>query len=133
MLGTAKKPSTGLLERRELCACSLVDTVMMAQKTMQPLHIPPNSTVELPHFCTGDGTCVRVQKETCRVVYVVFHVGPTIHSGHYQAALCVPTVQDFGFSWSYQVCNDRRLPKAASLRDQRVLDNNCYLVGLLRE
>ena len=31
------------------------------------------------------------------------------------------------------ICNDRRLPRAASGRDQRILDNNCYLVGILRD
>ena len=41
-------------------------------KDTQPLPIPPGSTVDLQHFCTGDGTCVRYGRRDTRLHLLFF-------------------------------------------------------------
>ena len=100
-------------------------------KNQEPIHIPPGLRVSLPHFCDpGMGT--DVQSVDYRVGFVIFHVGATVQSGHYQAVLSVPDTHADPPTWTYHICDDRRPPRPANRRDLSLISRNSYLVGLLR-
>ena len=58
-------------------------------KDCSVLPIVPGERLRLPVFVSAEGT--HVSEETFCVIWVVFHLGETTSSGHYQAALSVPT------------------------------------------
>ena len=69
-------------------------------KNQEPIHIPPGLRVSLPHFCDpGMGT--EVQSVDYRVGFLIFHIGETVHSGHYQAVLSVPDALTDPPTWTY--------------------------------
>ena len=104
------------------------------QKNQCCIDIQPGASVGMPVFCASGDVGVDTRRIAYRVVFIVFHLGLTVHSGHYQTALCVPTARDSGESaWGFKICNDNRQPRAASPRDLRTLAANSYLIGLLRE
>ena len=104
------------------------------QKNQCCIDIQPGASVGMPVFCASGDVGVDTRRIAYRVVFIVFHLGLTVHSGHYQTALCVPTAGDSGESaWGFKICNDNRQPRAASPRDLRTLAANSYLIGLLRE
>ena len=97
------------------------------------LPIAPGERLRLPVFVSAEGT--RVSEETFCVIWVVFHLGETTSSGHYQAALSVPTTPTTPGEhavWDYYICNDGKTPRKARKTDHSVIDANAYLVGLLR-
>ena len=85
------------------------------QKNRVHIDVQPGASVSMPVFCADDSFGVDTRRIAYRVVFIVFHLGLTVHSGHYQTAVCVPTVGGHGGrSWSFQICNDNRLPRLAS-------------------
>ena len=100
-------------------------------KDMQPVYISPGLRVSLPHFCAPDSG-IDVLSVDYQVGFVIFHQGPTIHSGHFQVALSYPDTTKAPVEWKFYVCNDRRCPRPATSRDQKLMDKNSYLVGLVR-
>ena len=95
-------------------------------KNQQYLAVRPGTVVALPVFTEGGDACTRL--EPFRVIAVVFHLGPTVTSGHYQTLLGVPADND----WTLYVCDDNRKPRKATNKDLSLVDHNAYLVGLLR-
>ena len=94
------------------------------------LPIVPGERLRIPVFVSAEGTHVR--EETFCVIWVVFHLGETTSSGHYQAALSVPSAPSADTVWEYYICNDGKAPRKARKADQSIVDANVYLVGLLR-
>ena len=92
-------------------------------KDMQPVSIPPGLRVSLPHFCAPDSG-IDVLSVDYHVGFVIFHQGPTIHSGHFQVALSYPDTTKAPVEWKFYVCNDRRCPRPATSRDQKLIDKN---------
>ena len=94
------------------------------------LECRPGMLLRLPCFCEPQGTR-SVMREFC-VAFVIFHIGSRTDAGHYQAALSAPTtrcpqMQDPSMvSWTFQICNDRQLPRAATARDQELIHHNAY-------
>ena len=95
-------------------------------KNQQHLAVRPGAVVALPVFTEDGDACTRL--EPFRVIAVVFHLGPTVTSGHYQTLLGMPTAND----WTLYVCDDNRKPRKANTKDLALVDHNAYLVGLLR-
>jgi len=95
------------------------------RKNRQSLPITAGECISLPVFSEPQGTNVRW--ESFRVIWVIFHLGATVTSGHYQAALCLRT----GDNWVYKICNDARSPKDPSLKETQHIARDGYLVGLL--
>ena len=102
-------------------------------KDCSVLPIVPGERLRLPVFVSAEGT--HTSEETFCVIWVVFHVGETTRSGHYQAALSVPNASappSENTAWDYYVCNDGKTPRKARKTDHTVIAANAYLVGLLR-
>ncbi|CAE7352023.1 unnamed protein product [Symbiodinium sp. CCMP2592] len=85
--------------------------------------IRPGAQLRLPCF---DAAEVGTEVQTYRVGFVVFHLGETVRSGHYQVALSVPPTAPTSQDWSFQMCDDHRTPKPATKRDVRTLQTNAY-------
>ena len=92
-------------------------------KNQQRLAVRPGAVVALPVFTEDGDACTRL--EPFRVIAVVFHLGPTVTSGHYQTLLGMPTAND----WTLYVCDDNRKPRKANTKDLALVDHNAYLVG----
>ena len=89
--------------------------------------LPPGARVTLPIFESEGST--NVKEETFRLAWVVFHLGDTVTSGHYQTALSVPLAN----SWEYRICDGNRAPRKSRKEDRQVIDSNGYLIGLLHD
>ena len=100
-------------------------------KDMKPIAIPPGLRVSLPHF-NAPTESIEVASQDYRVGFVIYHQGPTILCGHYQAALSYPDTAQDPVTWQYMICNDKKAPRPASSRDLKLIERNSYLVGLLR-
>ena len=104
------------------------------RKNQCSIDIQPGASVCMPVFCASEDVGIDTRRIAYRVVFIVFHLGLTAHSGHYQTAICVPTAGERGeCTWGFQICNDNRLPRLASPRDLKTVATNSYLIGLLRE
>ncbi|CAE7234018.1 unnamed protein product [Symbiodinium sp. CCMP2456] len=95
------------------------------RKNRQSLPITAGERISLPVFSEPQGTDVRW--ESFRVIWVIFHLGATVTSGHYQAALCLQA----GGNWVYKICNDAKSPKDPNLKETQHIARDGYLVGLL--
>ena len=93
--------------------------------------IRPGQTVAVPVFSTPVST--ETVMISCRVAFIVYHLGATQYTGHYQVALVVPG-RCLGFSdgWKFMICNDSCKPRLATASDMRLIECNSYLVGLYR-
>ena len=101
-----------------------------SHKNMSRIAITPGSRVNLPHFQTP-AESTEVDSQAYHVAFVIVHLGEVIASGHYQAALSVPCLDNDPPTWSFWLCDDKRSPRPASPKDLRVA-HNAYLVGLIR-
>ncbi|CAE7793397.1 unnamed protein product [Symbiodinium sp. CCMP2592] len=99
-------------------------------KDSRHVHIAPGQSVALPIFQDSEGTTVVCQ--TFVIAFVVYHHGNTVHSGHYQTALCVPHLEGSGTQWKFIICNDNVHPREVNAGDIQDIARNAYLVGLLR-
>ena len=95
-------------------------------KCTATLRVRPGDRVAVPLF--SDSAGLDVQHETFAVVVLVYHLGETVCSGHYMSLLGVPQDEQWGFC----VCDDGRVPRQARPRDLTQVDQNAYLLGLLR-
>ena len=102
--------------------CRFVGT----DKNRQPLTIAAGECLRLPIFAEPQGTAVRW--ESFRVIWVIFHIGSMVDSGHYQTALSVQCPDNH--TWSFKICNDALAPKDPSHRDLQHVARDGYLVGL---
>ena len=50
-------------------------------------------------------------------MFVVFHLGPSLESGHYKAALSVSPSLLGTSQWKFYICDDNRTPYRASASD----------------
>ena len=95
------------------------------------IDIRPGQTVAVPVF--NAATSTETVMISCRIAFVVYHLGDTPYTGHYQVALVVPG-RCLGFSdgWKFVICNDSCKPRLATASDVRLIKCNSYLVGLYR-
>ena len=93
--------------------------------------IKPGQEVAVPVFSHPGSTTTAMIN--CRVAFVVYHLGATPHTGHYQTALSVPG-RCLGFSdgWKFMICNDSTKPRLASASDIHAIEHNGYPIGLYR-
>ena len=93
--------------------------------------IRPGQTVAVPVFSAPTST--ETVMVSCRVAFIVYHLGDTQYTGHYQVALVVPG-RCLGFSdgWKFLICNDSCKPRLATASDIRLIECNSYLIGLYR-
>ena len=101
-----------------------------AAKNMSPVHIRPGESIAVPVFEGPAG--VSVQHEAFQVAFQIFHVGPHVHTGHYQCALSVPQTHGSQTRWHMQICDDNHTPRRAKPSDLQTIAHNVYLVGLVR-
>ena len=102
--------------------CRFVGT----NKYRQPLTIAAGECLRLPIFAEPQGTAMRW--ESFWVIWVIFHIGSTVDSGHYQTAISVQCPDNH--TWSFKICNDALAPKDPSHRDLQHVARDGYLVGL---
>ena len=95
------------------------------------VEIKPGQEVAIPVFSNPGSTITAMIN--CRVAFVVYHLGTTQHTGHYQTALSVPSrCVGFTSGWKFMICNDSAKPRLASASDIQAIACNGYLVGLCR-
>ena len=108
-----------------------------AVKNREPVLIEPGRLVTLPVFRYDSWT--EVEQQQFRVICVIFHLGDSVSSGHYQTALsyCAQSVSlgtaaDVSCApWEYRICDDRRRPRRAKAADNQCINHNAYLIGLM--
>ena len=100
-------------------------------KNTAPLRIEPGESLILPLFAAASDT--ELIHQQFRVAYVIYHHGPTPHSGHYQVALSSVRGGSAVTAWHFYVCNDNCVPRLAKPADLRDIHHNGYLVGLVRD
>ena len=61
-----------------------------------------------------------------RLVSVIYHIGTTMHQGHYRAALSAGSFTRSG-SWQYAdyLTDDGHRPTLATSRDMKLIERNC--------
>ena len=101
-----------------------------AAKNLSPVFIRPGESIAVPVFEGPAG--VSVQHEAFQVVFQIFHVGPHVHTGHYQCALSVPQTHGSQTRWHVQICDDNKAPRRAKPSDLQTIAHNVYLVGIVR-
>ena len=127
------QPGGALVLQLKRYACSDGET----SKCTNLVCCRPGERIGLPVFLASTGLDMRA--DTYRIVSCVFHTGHSLHSGHYQAALCTSHVgkasspQTCTPSWSYRICDDNRKPRQSRTKEIQHIDSNVYLVGLLRD
>ena len=82
-------------------------------KNMSRIAIMPGSRVNLPHF-QAPAESTEVDSQAYHVAFVILHLGEVITSGHYQAALSVPCLDNDPPTWSFWLCDDKHSPRPAS-------------------
>ena len=98
-----------------------------AHKNQQLLRIRPGDQLAVPLF--AEPASLATRHETFQVVTVIYHIGHTVKSGHYQTLLGHPSEDG---SWGFLVCDDNRSPRVARKTDLNLVDRNAYLIGLVR-
>ena len=104
-------------------------------KNQIPITCRPGAVIGVPRFTASTG--LQVRRERFRVAFVIFHIGDRTDTGHYQAALSVPSPAavaahpEAPSAWIFQICQNRCKPKKAVARDQVLINHNGYLVGLI--
>ena len=107
-----------------------------ARKNMTRIACRPGELVRVPHFRGSQG--LEVAMLPYRVAFVIFHPGASTSSGHYQTALsrCCNAASHTGdgepAARAFYICNDRQRPRLAQVKDQNIIDQNAYVIGLLR-
>ena len=66
----------------------------------------PGDHITLPIF-EREGT-THASEDTFRLSWVIYHLGETTTSGHYQVALSVPNA--LTHTWELHICDDDRVP-----------------------
>ena len=99
-------------------------------KNLTPLHLQPGEVIVLPQFASQEG--LELQLLRFRVGYVIYHLGHTTDTGHYQVALCEKRGHAATAPWQFAICNDGCVPRRAAPSDLCNIAANCYLIGLIR-
>ena len=94
-------------------------------KSGVPVHIAAGELIWMPIW--DDGFDLRY--EQYQVTTAIFHLGATVHSGHYRAALSYST-RDGPLQWC--LTDDGILPARAREADLKILRENVYIIGLCR-
>ncbi|CAE7211775.1 SPBC119.03 [Symbiodinium necroappetens] len=100
-------------------------------KDTRTISVQPGQTVAVPFFDHEEGT-MQCSMQPFRVLFVIYHLGNTLTSGHYKAALSTPPSLTGTSQWKFLVCDDNRPPQRASATDLQEIQHNVYLVGLLK-
>ena len=100
-------------------------------KDTRAIHVLPGQSVAVPFFDHEEGT-IQCSMHPFRVLFVIYHLGNTLTSGHYKAALSTPPSLTGTSQWKFMVCDDNRNPQRASSKDLHEIQHNVYLVGLLK-
>ena len=61
--------------------------------------------------------------------FIILAIRLLVTSGHYLTLIGLPQSDQ---SWRYFVCDDNKCPRLARAADLRLVDNNAYLIGLVR-
>ena len=100
-------------------------------KDTRAINVLPGQTVAVPFFDHEEGT-IQCSMQPFRVLFVIYHLGNTLTSGHYKAALSTPPSLTGTSQWKFLVCDDNRPPQRASAKDLQEIQHDVYLVGLLK-
>ena len=101
-------------------------------KNQSPIHILPGQNFGMPVFLAHD-SLERTMRQY-RVVFVIYHMGNSVLSGHYMTGLSVPA-RLLGLSaaqWKFIICDDNGAPTRATARDLQLISENSYIVGAVR-
>ena len=98
-----------------------------AAKDYTRVALQPGQVVTMPIFQHG----MQRTYQPYRLVAVVYHVGATMHQGHYRAALIAVSFTRTG-SWKYMhyLTDDGKKAALATEREADFFQQNCYLIGL---
>ena len=101
-------------------------------KNQCPIHILPGQDFGMPVFLANDS--LERTMHQYRVVFVIYHLGNSVLSGHYMTGLSVPA-RLLGLSaaqWKFTICDDNGAPTRATARDIQLISENSYIVGAVR-
>ena len=96
-------------------------------KNLSEIRIRPGDQLAVPVFAETTG--LSTLHESFQVAVIIYHLGDLVTSEHYLTLLGLPQPDQ---SWRYLVCDDNKCPRQARAADLRLVDNNAYLIGLVR-
>ena len=96
-------------------------------KNLSEIRIRPGDQLAVPVFAETTG--LSTLHESFQVAVIIYHLGNSVTSGHYLTLIGLPQPDQ---SWRYLVCDDNKCPRQARAADLRLVDNNAYLIGLVR-
>ena len=109
---------TALVQHSGLVTLQLCRYRDDASKDGTPITLTPGARITLPVFMSD--ACTDTREETFLLAWVVFHLGEETTSGHYQAALSVPSKG----MWEFYICDDNRVPRKARREDHNIIAAN---------
>ena len=96
-------------------------------KNLSEIRIRPGDQLAVPVFAETTG--LSTLHESFQVAVIIYHLGDSVTSGHYLTLIGLPQPDQ---SWRDLVCDDNKCPRQARAADLRLVDNNAYLIGLVR-
>ena len=86
------------------------------QKDTRAINVLPGQNCGCTFSLTMRRARLQCSMQPFRVLFVIYHLGNTLTSGHYKAALSTPPSLTGTSQWKFLVCDDNRTPQRASAK-----------------